>query len=425
MFKKLIITLFTVFIWFHSVSQDTIRVMVSNLLYYGQHTGFCNEHNNHPDDKDSYLRIILQHDLPDLFVVNEMSRNSYYHQRIIDSVFARISDRVYARALSEYISNSNIMNMMYYNTSRLVLHSQHIIASIVRDINLYTLYYKSPDLLNGDTAFINCIAVHLKAGSTVSDEQTRRNQINDVTAWLKINSKSGNFLIMGDFNFYTVDELAMQALLFNPDFDFRFYDPVDQLGNWHENPFFASYHTQSTHRNSGCHVGGGLDDRFDFILASIDVLEGNNMVQYVEDSYRTMGQDGLHFNKALTDPPENATVPPDVLMALYNNSDHLPVLLSLAIDQTPVESGIPEVADAGFIFNNPVKDELKIRFRNPNINTPYILNIYSLHGKLLISENGVANGQPLSIKVNHLPAGYYLAELYMHPYRKSMKIIKY
>ena len=112
-------------------------------------------------------------------------------------------------------------------------------------------------------------------------------------------------------------------------------------------------------------------------------------------------------------------------MALYNNSDHLPVLLSLAVDQTPVESGVPEIANAGFIFTNPVKDELKISFRDPYINTPYILNIYSLHGKLLISEHGVANGQPLNIKVNHLPAGYYLAELYMHPYRKSMKMIKY
>ncbi len=423
--KKLLATLLSVFISLSLSAQDTIRIMVNNILYYGQFTGFCTQSNNHPDNKDAYLRSILAHDLPDIFVVNEISSNPYYHQRIIDSVLAKISNRVYARASSENISGSNIMNMMYYNTAKLVLQSQHIMQSIVRDINLYTLYYKSPDLGNGDTAFIHCIGAHLKAGNSTSDEQSRRNQINNVLAWLQVNRQPGNYLIMGDFNVYTVEELAMQALLFNSDPDFRFYDPVNQLGHWNENSTFSAYHTQSTHTSGSCHSSGGLDDRFDFILASLDIIQGNKKVKYIEGSYRTMGQDGLHFNQALTDSPYNASAPLDVLFALYNNSDHLPVLLSLAIDQKPVESGIPFLTGPEFAYNNPVDDELTIHFGDVPPYIPFVLYVYSLHGRLLSLEKGTTGQNAVKVKLNHLPSGFYVAELNMMQYRISLKIIKH
>ena len=49
-------------------------------------------------------------------------------------------------------------------------------------------------------------------------------------------------------------------------------------------------------------ASGGLDDRFDFILYSDDVLNGTNGVNYIPNSCKSIGNDGNHFNIAIIDP---------------------------------------------------------------------------------------------------------------------------
>lgn len=406
-------------------AQDTLRVMAYNLLYYGEYVFGCNANNNNPNDKDVYLRTILEYDLPDIFLVNEISSQAYYHQRILDSVLHKIPDLQYARAGSQKISNSSIMNMLYYNTKKLALRSQHIMQSNTRDINLYSLYYKSPDLEYGDTAFIHCIGAHLKAGSSDEDQQRRRDQVNNVIAWLQNNSQTGNFLFMGDLNVKTVEEPSMQVLLYGADISFRFYDPVNQLGEWNNNGNFAMYHTQSTHTySSGCYSTGGLDDRFDFILTSADLIEGNQKVSYIENSYSTLGQDGLHFNKALIDFPANNSAPFDVLQALYLNSDHLPVLLSLAVDQSPASNRISFKPGVEFWHNNPVHTELVIHHNNLPTGSNYSLEIYSFIGGRHISISERLGNHPIKADISNLPKGFYLVELKMQQFSKVFKVVK-
>jgi len=424
MLKKLLITCAILILSLTISAQDTLRVMVYNLLFYGQFTSFCTPQNNHPNNKDGYLRTILAHDLPDIFVVNEMGINPYYHQRIIDSVLHKITTREYARAESQNIANSNLMNMMYYNTEKLHLHSQHIIQTILRDIDLYTLYYRSPELENGDTVFIHCIAAHLKAGGSEGDQLIRTYQINNSLAWLKNNLPPGNFLFMGDFNAKTVNEQAMQNLFYNPDVAYRFYDPVNQLGAWYNNPAFTMYHTQSTHTSGNCHVGGGLDDRFDLIAVSADIMQGNKKLSYIEDSYHTLGQDGLRLNKALLDMPFNNSAPFEVIQALYHNSDHLPVLLSLAIDQSPASARTPFPAEVEFSYNNPVTNHLEIHYSHFHHAMPYTIDVYSMVGNLLASAKGTVGNQSVTIQLGHLPAGLYLVEFKMQQFSRIFKIVK-
>jgi len=315
--------------------QDTLTVVQYNLLNYGNYTSYCTTANNNINDKDNYLKTIINYLRPDIFSVNEISKSESIHQHLLDQVLNTNGVTYYRKA--EFLSEaySYLVNMLYYNKDKLAMHSHYIAQSYIRDIDVYKLYYRSDDLPQGDTAFIICVVAHLKASSGSDNENKRKIMAENTMNYLNDLNDEDNYLMMGDFNVYSNNEDAYQQFLFYSNPDLRFNDPVDQYGNWHNNSYYSPYHTQSTHSTSnGCASTGGMDDRFDFILISNSIMNGTKEVSYVSESYRAVGQDGQHFNKAVNDSPTNTSVPPDVLNALAYNSDHLPVLMKLAVDKT-------------------------------------------------------------------------------------------
>ncbi len=91
-----------------------------------------------------------------------------------------------------------------------------------------------------------------------------------------------------------------------------------------------------------------MDDRFDFIMVSEDIKDGNNEIQYLSNSYETIGQDGNHYNDALIDGTNNSA-PSNVITALYEMSDHLPVSMEVVF-------GSPS-ATAVTVFNKTFDDQ--------------------------------------------------------------------
>lgn len=133
-------------------------------------------------------------------------------------------------------------------------------------------------------------------------------------------------------------EAGFQNLLNYSTTSLRFYDPESQPGNWNNNYTFRNLHSQSTRdgaTNNGCFSGGGLDDRFDHVLFSDDVVNGSAKMTYVSGSLTPVGNDGLHFNAAINAPTNNA-VPANVLTALYEMSDHLPVYVDIDVTRLQV-----------------------------------------------------------------------------------------
>ncbi len=320
--------------------KDTVSVMVYNLLFYGHYTSFCRPDNNNIDNKDEYLRTIFDHTTPDLFAVNEMGPSADLAARILNNVINREGAPEYAHAEFTNTAGSNLVNMLFFNTEKFTLYDEAVIAGIVRDINLYSLYYNDPELDNGaDTVFVHLVVAHLKAGSRVGDQQTREQEIKAVLSGLTGMDLSGSIVFMGDFNMNSSYEQAYQLLTYNPHENIRFYDPIDSPGVWFNNPEMALYHTQSPRTDyHDCFVSGGLDDRYDQIIVTSAVMDGTHGLRYLEDSYKTIGQDGHRFNKSLIDPP-NQSEPPEVIDALYNMSDHLPVKLRMVV--TDVETNVP------------------------------------------------------------------------------------
>lgn len=392
---------------------DTLTVMQYNLLYYGVNTGFCNNDNNHIDAKNESLKLILGELKPDIFTVNEMSVLESNQQYLMDNVLNIEGVNYYQKAASSNQTGSNIVNMLYYDSRKLRLKTQHTAQNYIRDIDVYELYYFSNDLPQGDTSFIVCVVAHLKAGNT-GDNRTKRNtMVENTMSFLEARYTEENVLFMGDLNVYTGTEPAYQTLTNYNNAAIRFIDPIDQLGAWNNNSAFAAIHTQSTHSSSnGCASSGGMDDRFDFILISDEVRFGTRSVRYIDGSYKAFGQDGLHFNGSINAPPANAVVSEEVVNALFNMSDHLPVVLQLYVDKTLDLYEYQRDPFLAVLLNNPVAEKLSLSFYQPQQGM-LTFSMYNMQGQVVKfeSQDFATGKQQYSMNIDSIPAGFYLLQL--------------
>jgi len=231
-------------------------------------------------------------------------------------------------------------------------------------------------------------SMHLKAGSSGADVTDRaaqatavRNHANDLPA-------GSHFVFAGDFNIDSssepayVDFIGVQA-----DNDGRAFDPINTPGSWSNNASFAAIHTQSPFSNSPLApsdaTGGGMDDRFDFILISSALQDGSGF-DYIANSYTAFGNDGLHFNDDINDAP---TIPEGMAIAdaLVASSDHLPVFLDLA---EPVSAPMVTFSPTGVVA--------------------FPQTLVGGISEVTYTFNNVASppGMPLSINIAMLPNGY-------------------
>ena len=395
----------------HVLAQDTLTVMHYNLLYYGINTSFCNSQNNNVDLKDQYLASIIDYVRPDIFTVNELGRGQDNVSRILENVLNAGEEDRFSAATYTNTTNSTIVNMLYYDHNKFTLCFEAVVSNLMRDINLYTLFYNDEEgLASGDTVFLNVIVAHLKAGSEASDQQLRTSEVQAVMAYLSSSNIRGNLLFAGDFNMNSSYEQAFQHITFYPNEDIRFYDPVEQPGQWYNNATFAPYHTQSTRSGSqGCFVSGGLDDRYDLILASNAIMQGYYGLSYISDSYKALGQDGNRFNQSVIY-PTNTSAPQEVIESLYGMSDHLPVIMQLKTGEISV--GQPDILAETLpvTVNNPVRENLSLVAKKPL--TDLRLSLYGMTGNRISvwTANDLSAGEELSINLSDLQPGIYFIQ---------------
>jgi hypothetical protein len=150
-------------------------------------------------------------------------------------------------------------------------------------------------------------------------------------------------LFAGDFNIYTSTEPAYLEILDQTN-SVAMEDPIDTPGAWNNNEDFRAVHTQSTRTSSsgfGGGAGGGLDDRFDFIMVSQNMMTNPNL-QYKTDSYKAYGNNGNCYNNNINDINCGGVYNQIIRDALYNMSDHLPVVMELETDQEIVILEVPQ-----------------------------------------------------------------------------------
>lgn len=331
--------------------QDTVRIMSYNILNYPTASSVS--------AKNGYLTSIVNHVQPDILGVVELNTDSTYADIILNDVL-NIGGGTYSRAYYSSTIGSNLCNMLFFDNTKFGLKRQYQIPfPSLRNMDHYVLYHKSPNLsVTQDTIYLNVIVAHFKSSNTTADAATRNQMATAVMQHLSANVYApGNVVIMGDFNLYQPTESAYQTLInYTASPQLSFNDVVPSSTTWNNNSAYALHHTQSTRLTNLPDGGatGGMDDRFDFILFSNYLINNTDKVRLVPNSYKAVGQDGLRFNSSLLSPTNN-TAPSTVINALYNMSDHLPVITDLVIEWQSLVASITPSPSASFCSGSNVQ----------------------------------------------------------------------
>ena len=388
-------------------SQETLKVMYYNLLNFPSTS----------QERADTLKKIVQHVLPDMFLVNELD-NQFGATLILNNALNQNGIAHYQQAL--FVDGPDTDNMLFYNSNKLGLISQNEIETALRDINEYVLYYKAPDLAaTMDTAFFYMYSCHLKAGSTDPNPDYRFAEAQVFKNYLSGKTGLKNVMFGGDFNFYgsSVSGEPGHNWVLNGG-TFPLFDPIDMTGEWHANSFYANIHTQSTRTTSfDGGATGGLDDRFDFVFISNDLQTGANKAKYVDNSYTAIGNDGAHYNTSLVNPSSNGAVPDDVANALYQMSDHLPVYLEIQVGGDVGITDNEYVSSFGF---NSTSRELQVFLKNSE--NQISLTVYDISGKRIVNETHSGSDQ-IKTSFPYLRSGVYIINLQRDGMSTSLKVV--
>ena len=334
-------------------ANDTIRVMTYNLLNYRLTSNYCDNGNNHWNTKDSNMAIIIDYVKPHLLLCQEMSgSDTNGHWKLLQVL--RQTDTITWKKIAWQSNGSSMTGGIYYRSDKLAFCAKGMIEdgldgdNLTRGIEWVHLAHRDTMHAHGaDTVYLRAFNAHFKAGSYTSDEQQRDRAAKALMAFCYQNPGGAHRIIGGDFNVKRSQEPCYQTMTQPANVALRFNDPISMTGTWNNAYAHRHYHTQSTRTsaddNSGCFSTGGMDDRLDQILLSDGMVNGVSRIQYIPGSYHTVGNDGQHFDKHLKDGANNS-VPPAVLDALYDMSDHLPVVLDLSIIRgwTGLSEDLPE-----------------------------------------------------------------------------------
>lgn len=406
-FQKTLLVLFIAF-GINAKSQDTITVLSYNILNYPISNS----------TKADTLKPIIKYIQPDIFMITELTSGAGATTILNDALNVE-GVTFYQKAT--YFNGPDTDNMLYYNSDKLVLQSQHEVQTALRNISEYVLYYKATGMTAAsDTIFMYCYMVHLKASQGTTNEQRRNQEAILIKNYMDSRTNIENVFFGGDFNFYSnslTTEPAFNTILNGG--NVALLDPISSPGVWHNNTSFSAIHTQSTRAGSLGDGGsfGGMDDRFDFIFFTSDLETGANKLTYVPGSYKAIGNDGNHYNQSLNAGTNNSA-PANVIDALYYMSDHLPIVLKATV---PINVGVEEIVTNGKWTGFLVSEYFS--FKSDKREKQLTVFVYDLLGKT-VQQQQYNNSNNFNLSLENLNQGLYFVKVISTTQQESFKVFK-
>ena len=250
----------------------------------------------------------------------------------------------YSYATPTNVTDADNMSVLFYNKQKFTYVKTETLEAYITDFDLYKLYYNDPNLaITHDTTFIYVVVNHTQSGS---QSTTRDLQVTQEMQTLRTKfAYFPNLITMGDFNTHNSYEPGYQSIITSPDSTTKMSDPpffpdksVPYPAEWENNAAgYASYLTTTTRAlatvPNTCGTGGGAFSWYDHIFISPWLVKGSNYMQYLANSYQTIGNDGhrmaVDINSAT--PVVNTSAPAPVINALFQFSDKYPVTIKLLV----------------------------------------------------------------------------------------------
>lgn len=299
-------------------AADTVRVCTYNILNFS----LSNE-----DGRTAKFKTIMDSIRPDILVCQEVVEAPAVAKFLSDA----LGGEYFASTFNDGFDTDN---QIFYKPKNIALLSADYYKTELRDIAEYRVIY----LPSNDT--VSFFSVHLKASDTDSDVVKRAQESQILYQHLANRDIiGGNIVLLGDFNFYSVEENGYWILA-----GIRALPTlIDPLGaDWKRNdPQYSSYYTQSPRVQAdaacGGGTGGGMDDRFDYIFMSPSIHK-----RMIPGSYTHYGNDGVARLNSSIDSPINTKYSAGIAAALRCASDHLPVYCDLVFEKP---TGVYEVVE--------------------------------------------------------------------------------
>ena len=313
------VLIFFIFLSFGYTS--TLRIVTYNILNFS-------DENEREDDFQNIIEFIE----PDVIIAQEVVGQTGF-SKFQSDVLDVVEPNTWVGA--PFINQSAQQDIaLFYKVEYFTFQSTSEIptaqSSGTRDVIEWIMVH------NQSGIEFNLYGVHFKASSGNSNANERLEEATVLRNYLNSLSENRFFIVAGDFNIYsnsTSSEPAFEMLTGQAENNNgQLFDPIDRIGHWHNNSSFADVHTQSPRTTSfGGGATGGMDDRFDWLFVSENILDNTSSMYYLENTYLAFGNDGNHFNDAINN-GNNSAVPNDIADALHEASDHLPVYMDVWFD---------------------------------------------------------------------------------------------
>ncbi len=328
-------------------TATAVKIVTYNVLNYrGQVGDDCDR------EREENLQYVLESIDADIVCAQEISGATGYGNfktRVLDIALPG------AYTSAPFTNGYDSDNALYYKASAITFEYHTAIPTDLRDWSYYRVRMAGSS--SGDeSSKLHIFISHLKAGRTTTDKNRRETEADDYRTWAEANLPDGAHVICcGDFNLTGSSEAAWTRFTeYRYPNRGRLTDPAGRVGEWEYNSNYSDVHTQAPQTSTSCSaaipsctfLGGGMDDRFDFLLTSLNLVDGTGM-DYVPGTYKAFGNDGNHYDDAINDSP---TIPeeaefPGIADALTCASDHLPVVME--IDGTPPQINSPSPVNFG------------------------------------------------------------------------------
>ncbi len=358
-------------------------------------------------NREDTLKKVLSYYTPDLLMLQELKSEGGMNQ--IVNVMNELSQDQFAAgtwvAQQSGSTSYKLQQNIIYNTKIFGIAEERYLLTSHRDINYFKLFIRDENLpFTNDTVFLHVYVAHLKSSQGTTNEVLRYEMAQVMRADINTLPADSYVLAGGDFNLYTSSEDAYQHLI-ETGVNNAMVDPIGMPGNWHSSSFpNKEILTQSTRLNAlSDGAGGGVDDRFDFVLQSTELQQGNSELSYATGTYKALGNNGTCYNTDIFNCGSGNTVPDSILLALYYCSDHLPVVFSLQSDisLSVDDNELPQFS----VFPNPAKNELTV---DVNTNERLAVQLVDVSGKVLMSD--VVKGTS-KLDISFLKSGIYFVRL--------------